>query len=146
MRKTIGFFDYMKQVGKVTLHEQGTLSNSRYDELKGAQKMIKNYIKDTNCKVDIYDANNVPEDKFVYMKRNDCVFVEIKDLLTNKTQSEEFYDKKDTTSVLRDIFKFIEKANGEGESPIEKMKQMTRIKYNLYLRKKAENLSQKISK
>ncbi len=122
----IGLFDYIRQAGKVNLHEQGTLSNSRYEELKSAQKMIKSFIKNSDCRVDIYDAQTVPADKFVYTKRPDSVYVEMTDLLCNKTKSEEFYDKPGE-SFIRQIFKFIDKASGV-EEPIEKMKSLQRTK------------------
>ena len=85
----LGLFDYMKQAGKVNLHEQGKLSNKRYEELKSAQKMIKNFVKDTDYRVDIYDAQTVPADKFVYTQKSDSVFVEVTNLLNDKVKSED---------------------------------------------------------
>ncbi len=126
--KNIGLFSYMRQAGKVKLHEQGQLSNGRYDELKSAQKMIKNYLKDADCKVDIYDAQTVPADKFVYTQKKDSVFIEVTDLLHNKVESEEFCDKPDEP-FLRQIFKFIDKIYGVDEEPIERMKSIQRSKY-----------------
>ena len=131
----IGLFDYLRQAGNVYLHGQNTLSNTRYDELKSAQKMIKNYLKNTNLKVDIYDGNAVPKDKFVYAKAPDCVFIEVTDLLSDKVRSAEFFDQVHKEPVLRRIFQFVEKANGLEETQLKRMIDCTRIKYSAYLRR-----------
>lgn len=135
----LGLFDYMRQVGTVKVHGQGTLSNVRYNELKSAQKMIKNYIKDSNARVDIYDAQSVPADKFVYVKQPDSVYVEYTDLLHDKTKTGEFMDRNGGEPVLRQIFKFIEKADGAIETPIDKMKETTLVKLHNYTKKMKMN-------
>ena len=119
----LGLFDYMKQAGSVYLHKQGTLSDARYEELKGAQKMIRNFIKDSECRVDIYDAQSVPADKFVYTRRPDSVYIEVNNLLNDKTECEEFMDKAGEP-MLKRIFKFIDKTFGE-EEPIERQRELT---------------------
>ena len=123
----LGLFDYFRQSGNVYLHEQNTLSNTRYEELKSARAMIKNYLKDSNLKVDIYDGNSVPKDKFVYAKVPDCVFVEVTDLISDKVRTEEFFDQAHKEPVLRRIFRFVEKSYGD-EPRLEKMIQATRKK------------------
>ena len=131
----LGLFSFMKQAGSVHLHEQGTLSSKRYDELKCAQKMIKKFMGDTNYRVDIYDANTVPADKFVYTKEPDSVYMEVKDLLNDSVSTAEFFEKNDEP-MLRRIFKFVDKSLGV-ESPIESMKKCTRSR--LQFRKKSNN-------
>lgn len=136
----LGLFDYMKQAGNVNLHEQGKLSNKRYEELKSAQKMIKNFVKGTDYRVDIYDAQTVPADKFVYTQKSDSVFVEVTNLLNDKVKSEEFTDKPGEP-FLRQIFKFIDKSYGYEEEPIDRMKRSSLIKYKKFVLKKPINLS-----
>ena len=131
----LGLIDYMRQCGTVQLHDQNTLSDKRYEELKSAQRMIKSAIKGSDLRVDLYDGNSVPKGKFVYSKVPDCVFVEVTDLLKDKVYPEEFIDRAGKEPVLRQIFKFIDKVCLNEESPIEHMKKMTRIKYLNYLKK-----------
>ena len=119
----LGLFDYLRQVGTVHLHKQGTLSDARYEELKSAQKMIRNFIKDTDCRVDIYDAQSVPADKFVYTRRPDSVYIEVNNLLNDKIEYEEFVDKAGEP-MLKRIFKFIDKSFGK-EPPVEELRSTT---------------------
>ena len=129
----LGLIDFWRQTGTVNLHEQNTLSNSRYEELKSARKMIEKAIQDSSLKVDIYDGNCAPKDKFVYAQVPDCVFVEVTDLLSDKVKSEEFFDQSNKEPVLRRLFRFIDKVTNVEEPPIERMKKMTMIRYNHYL-------------
>lgn len=131
---SVGLWYYMKNAGSVKLHEQGTLSDKRYNELKSAQKMIKSAIKGSDLQVDIYDINSVPKDKFVYCKNPDGVYVEVKDLLKDTVKSEEFVDRrKYTEPFLRRIFRFIDEASGVEESPIEDFKKLSIRRYNYYM-------------
>ena len=130
----LGLIDFYRQSGNVYLHGQNTLSDERYEELKSARKMLKRYLEDSNLKVDIYDGNTVPQDKFVYAKVPDCVFVEVTDLLSDKVKSEEFFDQAHKEPVIRRIFSFVEKNYGD-ESPLNRMIQATRIKYAHHLSK-----------
>ena len=133
---SIGFFDYLKQAGSVHLHEQNTLSDGLYSQLEGAKSTIKNAIKDTNLRVDIWDGSAAPEDKFVYWREphSDCVYVEVKDLLNDTVESNEFWkkDRKGDFSVRR-LYEFIDKSLGIERSPIEEMQHTTRRKYFNYL-------------
>ncbi len=136
----------LTESGKVKLHPQGQLSVQRYDELKGARKMIKNYLRNSSLRVDIYDAQSVPKDKFVYTKQKDSVFIEITDLLNNKTQTKEFFDQKGEEPLLRQIFKFVEKTESPyAESSWEKMINKTLRKYNVLIKNDRSNIVNKLN-
>ena len=130
----IGLIDYMRQSGTVNLHGQNTFSDKRYNELQSAGKMIKNYLKGSDLKVDMYDINSVPEDKFVYFKVPDGVYVEVTNLLDDVVYPQEFIDRHDKEPVIRQIFRFIEKINTADVSPIDRMMSITRARYSNYLR------------
>lgn len=136
----------LTQAGSVKLHPQGTLSNQRYDELKSAQKMLKNYMKGSDKRIDIYDALSVPKDKFVYTKQKDSVFIEVTDLIDGTTNTAEFCDKEGKEPVLRQIFNFISKnENPFRKSPLEEMIDVTKRKYEVFVKNNRANIVEKIN-
>lgn len=134
----IGPIEYLRQAGKVSLHEQNSLSDNTYQKLKGAKSMIGNYIKDTSLKVDIYDANTLPPNEFVYGDFPNQVRVKVTKLLDDKVEVMDFVDKENPKKepFLRQIFAFIDEQSGVKERKIDDVIFWARYKYSHFLNKK----------
>ena len=137
----IGLFSYLRQAGSVKLHGQQGFSDELYEQLKGAQRMIKNYIKGTNLRVDIYEGSTVPAEKFVYWRSPECVYVEIKDLLNDTVEQQEFWNRKGGKEpLIKQIYSFVDRASGVEKPHIEEVKEMAKLRYRRYLQNRERGI------
>ena len=132
----LGLLDFMRQVGTVEVGSQGTLSKATYEKLLNAKGVIKNYIKDTNCKVELYDANSLPADEFVYKDERENIRVKVKDLIYDSEEIKDIINKKDSDEpLLRKIYEFVQSACYQNEKPIDRMKRATNARVKNYFNK-----------